>query len=463
MNRAILMVGVGFATFTVVGVAHAQTGACCEANGVCSQTSATICSLAKAAYSGDGTSCNDVNCFGACCFPAAPCEIKTEIVCSNEGGDFAGGDTVCEDGPCPGPVGSSFSYQGQLKLSSVPVTGLVDMQFNLWDAKTSVFQVGDTIIFDGQPENRPPVDVVNGLFQVDLDFGVDAFDGDTRWLEVAVQSPAGSGSGFETLSPRQRLAPVPYSSQTRGLFVSEAGDIGIGTTTPTAPLHIATEGSGSSTGLRFTHDDKDVVTIDQYGLQLGDSDIKLSMSTSVAADPYATFSVSSPGGGAAKLRLYRFKVVFPSSGDVGVGVCNPAYLLHVGGQAGKPGGGSWSSASDLRLKRDVAPLEGTLDRLLSLRGVSFQYIDPESIHELSGQRIGLIAQEVEEVFPDWVDQKKDGMKYVTFRGFEALTVEAFRDMRGEYKSAVEAQDTEIQALRDELESLRSMVKSLRVP
>jgi len=48
----------------------------------------------------------------------------------------------------------------------------------------------------------------------------------------------------------------------------------------------------------------------------------------------------------------------------------------------------------------------------------------------------MIAQEVEEVFPDWVEENRRGHKTVTYRGFEALTVEALRDLRAEKDSQI---------------------------
>ena len=117
---------------------------------------------------------------------------------------------------------------------------------------------------------------------------------------------------------------------------------------------------------------------------------------------------------------------------------------------------------DARLKRDIRPLEGTLDRLLALRGVSFEYIDPAAIHELPGTRIGMVAQDVEQVFPDWVSEGPDGYRRLTYRGFEALAVEALRDLREEknaeiaaLRSALEAQRAEIAALRGAIELARS--------
>jgi hypothetical protein len=41
----------------------------------------------------------------------------------------------------------------------------------------------------------------------------------------------------------------------------------------------------------------------------------------------------------------------------------------------------------------------------------------------------LVAQEVEEVFPEWVGRDSEGSKTVCIRGFEALTIEALRELR----------------------------------
>ncbi|PWU16368.1 MAG: hypothetical protein C5B50_13700, partial [Verrucomicrobia bacterium] len=136
-------------------------------------------------------------------------------------------------------------------------------------------------------------------------------------------------------------------------------------------------------------------------------------------------------------------IVHWSSGFVGVNTVNPDANLSVNGSADKPGGGSWSSFSDARLKKNVQQLSHALDKLLALRGVSFEFIDPKKINELEGERIGMIAQEVEQVFPDWVETGHSGYKKLTYRGFEALTVEALRQLRSEKEAKIEALEQEL--------------------
>ncbi|MBX9738097.1 MAG: tail fiber domain-containing protein, partial [Phycisphaerales bacterium] len=111
-----------------------------------------------------------------------------------------------------------------------------------------------------------------------------------------------------------------------------------------------------------------------------------------------------------------------------------------GGQAIKTGGGMWSSFSDERLKHDIKPMAGTLDRLLQLRGYSFEY-NADAVASnmgLPGTQLGLIAQEVERVFPDWVQKNANGYRYVTERSTTALMVEALRDLRAEKDRQIDA-------------------------
>lgn len=96
-------------------------------------------------------------------------------------------------------MGTAFTYQGQLTQSGNPVSDNCDFTFTLHDALTDGNQVGSVLKND--------VQVQDGHFAVDLDFGSDVFTGGARYLQVALDC----GSGTITLSPRTALHPVPYA------------------------------------------------------------------------------------------------------------------------------------------------------------------------------------------------------------------------------------------------------------
>jgi hypothetical protein len=75
--------------------------------------------------------------------------------------------------------------------------------------------------------------------------------------------------------------------------------------------------------------------------------------------------------------------------------------------------------------------------------------------------MGLLAQEVEKVFPDWVDTGPDGYKRVTVRGLEALVVEALRELRQEQTERASEKEREIEELRQNLAAVQEQVRNLR--
>jgi hypothetical protein len=138
-------------------------------------------------------------------------------------------------------------------------------------------------------------------------------------------------------------------------------------------------------------------------------------------------------------------------------VVDAAGNLTTYGNAYKPGGGSWSTLSDARTKKSVEPIGNALAQLLKLRGVTYEYANPSAFHERAGTHIGMVAQDVEQVFPSWVDAGDDGYKRLTFRGFEAVAVEAVRELDAKSNDAA----ARIAELQHAVEQLSQTVKALR--
>jgi hypothetical protein len=96
--------------------------------------------------------------------------------------------------------------------------------------------------------------------------------------------------------------------------------------------------------------------------------------------------------------------------------------------------GGLNHISDERLKKDIEPLEGSIDQLLRLRGVSFHWRDPETHGGHAGIQRGFVAQEYEKVFPEWVTTGRDGFKMISTDGLDALEVESIRTLKAENDS-----------------------------
>jgi hypothetical protein len=148
------------------------------------------------------------------------------------------------------PVGSEFTYQGQLKDGGIPADGNYDFVFRLYDADTGGVQVGSDVTVDDWP-------VAGGLFTLQLDFGAGAFDSNARWIEIDVRD-GDPGAPYTTLSPRQPVTAAPvalyaldgpgsagyWAENGTAIYNTNSGGVGIGTASPNFNLHVFEAGSG---------------------------------------------------------------------------------------------------------------------------------------------------------------------------------------------------------------------------
>ena len=157
-----------------------------------------------------------------------------------QGGDVPSDVRFATEVGAATPLTSAFTYQCQLKNGGKAVNGVCDMVFRLYDAPT----VGALI---GSPITKI-VPVTNGLFTAGLDFGA-AFNGNARWLDMQVRCPAGSGA-LTQLLPREQLTAAPNALFAAAPWVSNgsslsynAGNVGIGTTTPGTGIKLDVNGA----------------------------------------------------------------------------------------------------------------------------------------------------------------------------------------------------------------------------
>src|SRR4030095_5497222 len=98
--------------------------------------------------------------------------------------------------------GTAFTYQGRLNDGANPANGAYDLTFTLFNALNGGVVLGTTNVFND-------VVISDGLVTVMLDYGA-RFDGNARWLQIAVRPGASTGP-YTNVTPRQALLPAPYA------------------------------------------------------------------------------------------------------------------------------------------------------------------------------------------------------------------------------------------------------------
>jgi len=100
---------------------------------------------------------------------------------------------------------------------------------------------------------------------------------------------------------------------------------------------------------------------------------------------------------------------------------------------------AFGTYSDKRLKQNIVDLPPQLDNILALRPTEFDYIESEG----GGHQIGFIAQEMEEIYPDSVGEREDGMKMIA--GWDKTTARLVKALQ-EQQAIIEKLEARIATL-----------------
>lgn len=121
--------------------------------------------------------------------------------------------------------------------------------------------------------------------------------------------------------------------------------------------------------------------------------------------------------------------------SIGLGTSNDVQFDSIGVGTGAPGTSGVIRAtndivayysSDERLKDNIKPLEGALDKVNAMGGYEFDWNDNQEVHE--GHDIGVIAQEVQAQYPELVHERDNGYLAVDYVKLTAVLLQAVKEL-----------------------------------
>jgi len=114
--------------------------------------------------------------------------------------------------------------------------------------------------------------------------------------------------------------------------------------------------------------------------------------------------------------------------------------------------------SDASLKTDIIPLTSTLSKLLSMKPCSFMWKEGSLYDQKmpKERQIGLIAQEVQEIFPEIVSETSDGYKTIDYTKLGVLIIPALNELN----NIIKEKDAEIISLKNEMALILSRLDEL---
>jgi hypothetical protein len=145
-----------------------------------------------------------------------------------------------------------------------------------------------------------------------------------------------------------------------------------------------------------------------------------------------------------------------SSTNVGIGTTAPDNLLTVNGSADKPGGGSWGTYSDRRLKTVEGNFNSGLSQILKLRPVRYHYNKENGMGiRDTEQHVGLVAQEVQAVIPEAVTENNKGYLLVNNDPILWSMLNAIK----EQQTLINQQQAQIARLTRQVETIQATLKT----
>jgi hypothetical protein len=157
---------------------------------------------------------------------------------------------------------------------------------------------------------------------------------------------------------------------------------------------------------------------------------RLNAETVVSGSSQVTLSSTTGGGTSDNVRFGSLGIGMAASGTSGrIDAANDVVAF---------------STSDIRLKENIVPIPNALEKISKISGNTYDWrAELKDVHGYEGNDVGVIAQEVEAVLPQLVQDRDNGYKAVKYDKLVALLIEGIKE-----------QQTQIHSLTLEIEKLK---------
>jgi hypothetical protein len=273
---------------------------------------------------------------------------------------------------------------------------------------------------------------------------------------------SGWGSGMALYTHNTSSGNTFGTTVVERMRITEAGNVGIGTTGPITKLEVY--GGHSDTTARLYSIGNNAgsdASLDMWASEPGVTYDGSGIGNNVNGHPY--YGRRNAGIAQSYIRFYNGGILLNTgsttasqtvtvlaSGNVGINNTGPSYRLDVAGDAritsGSLGVGVAPNAtdgridasndivafqtSDRRLKENITPITNALEKVKSLTGVMFDWKEEtKSVHGYEGHDVGIIAQDVQAILPEAVRTNDTGYLSVRYEKMIALLIEGMKEQQ----------------------------------
>ena len=259
------------------------------------------------------------------------------------------------------------------------------------------------------------------------------------------------------------------STGTERVTILNNGNVGIGTVTPDTKLHVDQQTNGFNVPM-VVRNSASNTNGDVVGIGLVNEQVEYGnfYKAAMVHERTAGFGVGKlhflvdDAGDANSVALTESRMTILPDGNVGIGTTAPSVKLEVDGDvtiSGKFNSNGIQESSDMRFKKDISNLEGALDNVMKLQGVSYNWRIEEFPTKNFSDRteIGVIAQELEKVYPELVSTDSKGYKSVQYSHLVPVLIEAIK----EQQNTIEGLNGTVTGLTSSIEALNAQMNELK--